>query len=146
MTTSSAYFAVKLPPSLRDEELTKIYSWGKSNCLQSNLIRLKDGGYLMITQKADARDLRSRQRLMGTNLKNWGLDVVTRQKGWLSLLTEDEYNAFSQNPEAADTPSPREGTQHTEVKTVPSRCNATDVMKTQLTLPRCLLTAPPIKT
>ena len=146
MTTSSAYFAVKLPPSLRDEELTKIYSWGKSNCLQSNLIRLKDGGYLMITQKADARDLRSRQRLMGTNLKNWGLDIVTRQKGWLSLLTEDEYNCFSQSPEVADTPSPREGTQHTEVEAVPVFCNAADIMKTQRTSPRCLLTAPSIKT
>ena len=143
---SSGYFAIKLSPILRDEQLTKIYSWGKSNCLQSNLISLKDGGYLMITQKADARDLRSRQRLMGTNLKNWGLDVVTRQKGWLSLLTEDEYNAFSQNPEAADTPSPREGTQHAEVEAVPVCCRAADVMKIQLSLPRCLLAAPSIKT
>ena len=146
MTTSSAYFAVKLPPSLRDEQLTKIYTWGKSNCVQSNLIRLTDGGYLMIAQKADARDLRSRQRLMGTNLKNWGLDVVTRQKGWLSLLTEDEYNAFSQGPEAAGTQSLRERIEQGDVKTVPSCCNATEVMKSRLTLPRCLLTAPPIKT
>ena len=137
----SAYFAVKLPPSLRDEQLTKIYSWGKTNCLESNLVMLKDGGYLMIAQKTDAKDLRSRQRLMSTNLKNWGLDIVTRQKGWLSLMTEHEYNAFSH----AGTQSPLERSDRGEVETVPSWCNATDLMKSRLTLPRNLLTAPSIK-
>ena len=141
----SAYFAVKLPPSLRDEQLTKIYSWGKTNCLESNLVMLKDGGYLMIAQKTDAKDLRSRQRLMSTNLKNWGLDIVTRQKGWLSLMTEHEYNAFSQSHEVAGTQSPLERSDRGEVETVPSCCNATDVMKSRLTLPRNLLTAPSIK-
>ena len=141
----SAYFAVKLPPSLRDEQLTKIYSWGKTNCLESNLVMLKDGGYLMIAQKTDAKDLRSRQRLMSTNLKNWGLDIVTRQKGWLSLMTEHEYNAFSQSHEVTGTQSPPERSERGEVETVPSWCNATDLMKSRLTLPRNLLTAPSIK-
>ena len=90
--TTSDYFSVKLPPTLTDEQLTKLYTWGKANCLQSNVLMQRDG-YLMVAQKSDKKDLRCRQRLMGTNLKNWGLDIA-KQKGWMSLLTEDEYEAL----------------------------------------------------
>ena len=34
----SAYFAVHLPSTLSDEQLVKVYTWGKENCVQSNLV------------------------------------------------------------------------------------------------------------
>ena len=50
--TLSAYFAVQLP-GLTDEQLVKIYTWGKETCVQSNLVIKKEGGFLLIAQKEE---------------------------------------------------------------------------------------------
>ncbi len=103
----SAYFAVHLPNTLSDEQLLKVYTWGKENCLRSNMVMNADGSYILIAQKEEAKDLRSRQRLMLTNLRNWGIDTGQHAKGWARLLNKDEYDRISRNeapaePECAD--------------------------------------------
>ena len=85
---TSAYFTVFLPGDLTEEQLVKIYEWGK-NCLHCNMIQ-QDDGYLVIAHRSDEKDLKARQRLMLTNLKNWGIDAG-KQKGWLKILTKDEF-------------------------------------------------------
>ena len=147
--TTSDYFSVKLPSTLTDEQLTKVYTWGKTNCLRSNMLMQRDG-YLMVAQKSDKKDLRCRQRLMGTNLKNWGVDIA-KQKGWMSLLTEDEYEALSQGKHlpSAKHESPRgdEATERSDIEAEPvlrtsARPACYDAMEarpTYLTLPPCLL-------
>lgn len=91
--TSSAYFAVDLPAELSVDQLTKIYTWGQETCIQSNLIMQTNGWYLLIAQRAEERDLRSLQRLISTNLRNWGIPPPKQQKGWVRLLTKEEFEA-----------------------------------------------------
>jgi hypothetical protein len=89
MTTTSEYFSVKLPETLSEEQLVKIYEWGKQHCVHSNVLMQGDG-YLLLVQRSEERDTRARQRLMLTNLRNWSIDT-SKQKGWLTLLTAEEY-------------------------------------------------------
>ncbi len=104
----SAYFAVHLPSTLSDEQLLKVYTWGKENCLRSNMVMNADGSYILIAQKEEAKDLRSRQRLMLTNLRNWGVDTSQQPKGWARLLNKDEYDRISRNEAPAEPEGPRE--------------------------------------
>ena len=92
-----------LPTGLTDAQMTNIYTWGKENCQRSNML-VEDDGYLMIAQRSEAKDSRSRQRLMLTNLRHWGIDTSKQPKGWVKLLTESEYDRFSQR----QTPAKRD--------------------------------------
>ena len=140
----SAYFAVHLPNTLSDEQFLKAYTWGKENCVQSNLVMKKEGGFLLIAQKSEAKDLRARQRLMATNLKNWGLDVSTQPKGWVRLLTCEEYDATSRNEGTDADPilAPKEdvGAEEECADPVISAHCAADPASLRLELPFNLLT------
>ena len=91
---TSAYFSVALPGDTTDDQLSKCYEWGKQHCLHCNLLRTCDDEYLLIAHRNDEKDLRARQRLMLTNLRNWGLGTG-KQKGWIKLLTPSEYDKLS---------------------------------------------------
>ena len=71
--------------------------------MQSNIIREKDGGFWLIVERADERDTRSRQRLMLTNYKHWGIDASKQPKGWLKVLTGEEFNALNNPGDACDS-------------------------------------------
>ena len=142
--TLSPYFAVHLPNTLSDEQSEKAYTWGKENCVQSNLVMKEDRSYNLIVQKSEAKDLRSRQRLMATNLRNWGIDVSMQPKGWLRLLTCEEYDAISRNEgkDAAPTLAPKEnvGAEEERADPVLSAHCAADPASLRLELPFNLLT------
>ena len=91
---TSAYFSVQLPETLTDEQFARVFEWAKQNCLESNVIRQSDGGMLPLAQRSEERDLRNRQRLMLTNYRNWSIDTSKQPKGWLKLLTEDEFRVM----------------------------------------------------
>ena len=138
---TSAYFSVQLPSSLTDEQFVRVFEWAKQNCLESNVIRESDGGMLLIAQRADERDTRNRQRLMLTNYKNWGIDTTKQPKGWLKILSKDEYDAMqtpaAEPEEAVETPHQvGRNKSEPEDRCVPRRCWA------QLTLPKNMLTDP----
>ena len=99
---TSAFFSVALPTSTTDDQLVRIYEWGKSNCLQCMIVH-GGGVYTILLQRNDEKDLRSRQRLMLTNLKNWGIDTSKLQKGWVKLLTENEYERITHVPTDIDS-------------------------------------------
>ena len=137
---TSAYFSVFLPGDLTGEQLVSIYEWGK-NCLHCNMIQ-QDDGYLVIAHRSDERDLRARQRLMLTNLKNWGIETG-KQKGWLKILTEDEYTALNEHRGDARNSLPNQrcdddSDDMAETKPAFQRCSAT----LALPLPPNLLTDP----
>ena len=95
---------MQLPLNLTDEQSARIYDWAKQNCLQSNIIRENDGeGFLLIVERADERDTRNRQRLMSTNYKHWGIDASKQPKGWLKVLTGEEFNALNKPGDACDS-------------------------------------------
>ena len=76
---ASAYFSVVLPGDITEEQLVKVYEWGKQNCLRSTLIQ-QDDGYIILARRSEEKDLRSRQRLMLTNLRHWGIDTSKQPK------------------------------------------------------------------
>ena len=136
-SSSSDYFAVHLPSTLSDEQLVKVYTWGKDNCVRSDLVMKEDRSYELIVQKSEAKDLRSRQRLMSTNLKNWGLDVSTQPKHWVRLLTCEEYDAISRPEETArDVADPNEAP---AAEAPPTLCHAASPALLRLELPPNLL-------
>ena len=137
---TSAYFSVFLPGDITEEQLVKIYEWGK-NCLHCNVIQ-QDDGYSVIAHRHDEKDLRARQRLMLTNLKNWGIDTG-KQKGWLKILTDDEYTALNEQKGDARNSLPNQrcdddSDDMAETKPALQRCSAT----LALPLPPNLLTDP----
>ena len=144
--TLSAYFAVDLPDTLSDEQFEKAYTWGKENCVRSNLVMKKEGGFLLIAQKSEAKDLRARQRLMATNLKNWGIDISSQPKGWVRLLTCEEYDAISRHEETTVAPTlaaaPNEHAPEEERAdpVISTHCRAADPASLRLELPLNLLT------
>ena len=104
----------------------------------------EDGDYDLIVQKSETRDLRSRQRLMATNMKNWGLDVSAQPKHWVRLLTCEEYDAISRNEGKDATPTlvPKENVGAEEERADPAisaHC-AADPSSLHLELPLNLLT------
>ena len=137
--TLSAYFAVQLP-DLTDEQLVKVYTWGKETCVQSNLVMKKEGGFLLIAQKEEARDLRSRQRLMATNLKHWGLDISSQPKHWVRLLTCEQYDAISRPEETARGVADPNEAPAEEAPAMPTLCHAASPALLRLELPPNLLT------
>ncbi len=136
---SSAYFAVHLPSTLSDEQFEKAYTWGKENCVRSNLVMKKEGGFLLIAQKSEAKDLRARQRLMATNLKNWGIDISSQPKGWVRLLTCEEYDAISRH-EGQDAPNEHAPEEEQADPVISTHCRAADPASLRLELPFNLLT------
>ena len=162
---SSAFFSVKLPSTLTDSQFVKVYEWGKQHCLHANLVR-QDNGYLLIAQRAEERDLRSRQRLMLTNLKNWVVDTSQQPKGWCAVLTAEEFNAYNRsssavNEQVEDNEEEKSEQQleepiaykdkaaHAKVQKASQPTTAsilTSSCGVHLELPPCLITAPVVKT
>ena len=134
---TSAYFSVQLPPSLTDEQFETVFKWAKQTCLESSIIRESDGGMLLVAQRADERDTRNRQRLMLTNYKNWGIDMTKQPKGWLKILSKDEYDAM-RTPSAEPENEVSRNKSEPEDRCVPRCCWA----QLTLPLPENLLTDP----
>ena len=107
MVATSDCFAVDLP-ALSPDQLGKISTWGKASCVKSDVVMKQDGSYMLIAQKADVKDLRSRQRLLSTNLKNWNFDLSGQTKGWLRLLTQAEYEAIASSSNNVSTQAMQE--------------------------------------
>ena len=78
-----------------------------------------NGWYLLIAQRAEERDLRSFQRLISTNLRNWGIEPPKQQKGWVRLLTKEEFLA-RQGGGAQDVAATAAEPAQEEERTVPS--------------------------
>ena len=87
---SSTTFIAYLP-DMSVEHLAKLYTWASKSCVKSDLVSLPSGQMKIVGVRAEPRSLRTLQRLLRTNLLNWGVELPPSQPGWLKLIREEDY-------------------------------------------------------
>ena len=85
MATSTSFVA-DLPPMDADQ-LAKMYTWGKTSCNRFDVHMKQDGFTLVVERKKDGT-VREHQRMLRTNLKNWGVDMPEKMKDWLRIVSD----------------------------------------------------------
>ncbi len=72
---------------------------------------MRDGNMYLIAVRQEAKTLREWQRLVHTNLKNWKCEMPAQSKGWMKLITAEEYDALrdvtrtKQEPPTSERPN-----------------------------------------
>ena len=100
-----ALFA-EIPP-LSPEVLAKLWSWSKEKFERSDVHMNLDESHVLLalcTEEGQNKTVRDWQRLLRTNLQNWGAELPKAQKGWLRGITVQEYESVSraQSPQNSD--------------------------------------------
>ena len=73
-------------PDMTGEQMEKLYAWGKSSCEQFD-VHMQDGGAMtLVAVRKKSASQREHQRLLRTNLQNWGVSLPAKQAGWLRLV------------------------------------------------------------
>ena len=107
---TSCYFVANLgnPDSAVAERLER---WAEASCAEHTLRRHEDGSVTLYTSRAAAKSARQYQSLLRTLSSHWKMSLGKLDRGWLSLLTEDEYRAV--------VGQAHESTEHTESEVTP---------------------------
>ena len=87
MARSNA-FAADLP-ALSEEQLEKLYVWGRGSCDKFDVHLHSDTTMTLTAVRKKDGTARDHQRLIRTNLINWGVALPHKQTGWLRLLPHD---------------------------------------------------------
>ena len=85
MATSTSFVA-DLPPMDADQ-LAKMYTWGKTSCNRFD-VHMKQDGFTLVVERKKAGTVREHQRMLRTNLKNWGVDMPEKMKDWLRIVSD----------------------------------------------------------
>ena len=85
---TSASFVADLPPMDADQ-LAKMYTWGKTSCSRFD-VHMKQDGFTLVVERKKAGTVREHQRMLRTNLKNWGVDMPEKMKDWLRIVSDAE--------------------------------------------------------
>ena len=88
-TETSCAFQAILPGKLSESALESINKWGRDTCEGFSLETCGDATAIIVIRETQ-KTVRGFQRLLRTNLQNWGVELPSKQHGWLSLLTLDE--------------------------------------------------------
>ena len=91
MTTSKSFEADL--PDMTEEQLSKLYLWGKSSCEAFDARMNRDMTMIIAAARKKAGTVRDHMRLLRTNLLNWGVSLPSKQVGWLRLVTDDGNSA-----------------------------------------------------
>ena len=128
MTTSKSFEADL--PDMTEEQLSKLYLWGKSSCEAFDARMNRDMTMIVVATRKKTGTVRDHMRLLRTNLLNWGVSLPSKQVGWLRLVTDDGKSAEMDGAgkEAAHAAS-------SATQSVPQRSH-------RLVLPKNLLTIP----
>ena len=94
MTTSHHFEADLL--ELTEAQLEKLYAWGKSFREAFDSRMHGDRSMVLIATRKKQDSVRGHMRLLRTNLLNWGVNLPTKQVGWLRLMM-DEGNSADMN-------------------------------------------------
>jgi len=89
MATTSKAFIADLP-DLTAEQLGKLYTWGQSSCEQFDVHTREDSSMMLVAVRKKPGSARDHQRLLRTNLVNWGVNLPAKQSGWLRLAPDNE--------------------------------------------------------
>jgi hypothetical protein len=84
VAATSGAFVADLPP-LDPEQLSKLYTWGKHACTRFD-VHMKGEGLMLAAERKKSGTAREHQRLLRTNLLNWGVELPAKQSGWLRLV------------------------------------------------------------
>ncbi len=87
-----AGFCVALP-DLSDEQFARLSKWASDTSLMSDFV-MKGGLMQMICLRDDHKSVREFQRLIRTNLLNWGATLPPKQMGWVKQINNVEYDAL----------------------------------------------------
>ena len=105
---TSASFVADLPPMDADQ-LAKMYTWGKTSCNRFDVHMKQDGFTLVVERKKDGT-VREHQRMLRTNLKNWGVDMPEQMKDWLRIVSGADQLPVSTDQEESGRAAAREET------------------------------------
>ena len=105
---TSKYFEADLP-ELTPEQLTKLYTWGQTSCEPFDVRMNQDMSMTLTATRRKSDHARGHQRLLRTNLVNWGVELPGKQMGWLRL--QSDVHADSQDSVATQSASgPKDST------------------------------------
>ena len=85
---SSERFVADLPP-MDEEQLAKLYTWGKNACNRFD-VHMKQDGFTLVVERKKAGSVREHQRMLRTNLKNWAVVMPAKLTNWLRLVPADD--------------------------------------------------------
>ena len=85
---TSCAFVADLP-SLDPEQLSKLYIWGQNACTRLD-VHMNGEGLTLVAERKQPGTVRELQRLLRTNLLNWGVELPAKQSGWLRLVPASE--------------------------------------------------------
>ena len=89
----SRCFVATLPNNMTDEQFEKLFTWSKVHCERSDFVRDNECVRLLVT-RAEPRTQRDFQRILRTNLLNYGVPLPAKMGGWLKLFDECEYDCI----------------------------------------------------
>jgi len=89
-------FDAKLP-ELTDGQFDKLCRWAKESCQKSDVF-MKDGTMHIIAIRKEAKTARSFQSLLRTLMTNWGVELPRVMVGWLSLLSDEDFEKRRREP------------------------------------------------
>ena len=88
MAPSSSSFEADLPTDMTPSQLEKLYEWGKTSCKRLDVHMDGESKMILTAVRHKAGSVRDHQRLLRTNMTNWGVQFQTKQAGWLRLISD----------------------------------------------------------
>ena len=82
------------------DSLDRFETWASSTCSEHALVRDENGAVTMYAQRETAKTARQWQSLIRTLMSQWGMAPGKMGKGWLTLLSTEEYRAAVPGPPA----------------------------------------------
>ena len=100
---TSCYF-VALLGCLDAAIVERLDRWAAESCVEHALSQQKDGSMALFAVKSSARTARQYQSLLRTLTSHWKLPFGKLDRGWLKLLSAEEYRARSAAQQEAEPP------------------------------------------
>ena len=100
---TSCYF-VALLGCLDAAIVERLDRWAAESCVEHALSQQKDGSMALFAVKSSARTARQYQSLLRTLTSHWKLPFGKLDRGWLQLLSAEEYRARSDAQQEAEPP------------------------------------------
>ena len=136
MATSECFIATL--PQATDDQLVRIPDWGSRHCKRADFVMDKrDNTIRLLVQRESKNTLRGYQKMLRTNLKNYGLQLQERLDGWVRLFDVNEWDLMKT---IASGDMPHEQTSEKTPNTIDS--DEEDVAIQTHSIPHCLQVIP----
>ena len=82
-------------PKLSDDQAAKVISWAACRSIDAHIVAQRSGSHDLYAVLEEGRGPKALLNLLNTNLSNWRIKRPKYQRGWLEVLTVDEYLALA---------------------------------------------------